>query len=236
MIRFDVRIDPKQFSDIAINAMRDLVLQALTTAQRQSITPCRRIFRESLRRQKEYDSLLGARSGYNNNPLKSAFGLTDDMALSAVDSILDASENMLKISVIPPAVGKRGPNQPLSDFGGLRIVLVPEDISMLYGIGGTSYTSTSKRGAFNIPWLNWLLERGQSTLISDFYPLYGSYPSDASRSREAIMVPSGGSSKKFEVSRTYAGKRGNNWITRAANSCLPKIEGILTEFVMRNLK
>jgi hypothetical protein len=236
MIRFDVKVDPASFSDIAINSMRSLVNEALNMAAKESVASCRIAFRNSLRRQREHDSLFGSRSSFNNNPLKSAFGLTDALAISAVDAIMDMAQSMLKITILNASDGKRGPNQPLSSFGGLRIVLVPEDISPLYNVSGASYISATKGGSHTIDWLQWLLERGQQVIISDYYPIYQAELSAASRSRDALMVPSGDSGRRFAVSATYAGRRGNNWITRAANSCLPQIQNILQQAIIRNLK
>lgn len=60
-----------------------------------------------------------------------------------------------------------------------------------------------------IPWLEWLLTRGNEIIIADYHIKFGF--AMASRSGGAIMAPT----LEWSVPSQFAGTRDDNWITRA---------------------
>lgn len=73
-----------------------------------------------------------------------------------------------------------------------------------------------------IPWLEWLLLEGTSTLVKDYEVSFG--PNPRSRTGYAIMVDSDSS---WSVPSQYAGTLSDNWITRAINNYKDDIDKLL---------
>lgn len=66
---------------------------------------------------------------------------------------------------------------------------------------------TTEKGE-DLPWLSWLLTKGDDIIIADYHIQFGVFA--ASRSGGAIMVPS----LEWAVPPEYAGVEGDNWLTR----------------------
>jgi hypothetical protein len=60
-----------------------------------------------------------------------------------------------------------------------------------------------------VEWLNWLLTQDSNIIIADYAISYGSFPK--SRSRQAIMVPTG----SYQIPPQFSGNPDNNFLTRA---------------------
>jgi hypothetical protein len=118
----------------------------------------------------------------------------------------------------------------VTNFGGLRAMILPSDLTFLTNSPSASFQSEN---GYDVAWLTWMLERGTDVIIDDYYVKYAGSP--ASRTQDAIMVPSGNSGKNFRVKKYYAGVYGNNWITRAAMDALTRINQIMSDAVKKEL-
>lgn len=132
--------------------------------------------------------------------LKYDFGLTEDPSWPIAWSIADSMR--LRYIVTDEYVG------------GFEVSVQPGKYDNLYSLS-VAYQATEKGGS--IPWLNWLLEHGDSIIIANFGVKYTNY----GRSSGAIMVENYGA---FRVDPSYSGVSGNNFITRALNNSLPLIQ------------
>jgi hypothetical protein len=75
-----------------------------------------------------------------------------------------------------------------------------------------------------LPWLQWLLLEGTSTIIKDYEVVFG--PNPRSRTGYAIMQ---GSSDSWGVPPEYSGTLENNWITRAIDFAKSDIQKLLEQ-------
>lgn len=225
MIDFEIKVDPNQFGPELLRRWSFSVNNALSKAAKTARTRCRQALRTALNSSKEYKALFMEVGSPNAIGLQGELGIADPA--ETVNPIVDAVVESLKIEVIK-AKAKWGGLGGITDFGGLKVTIVPEDLSFLLALSEASYTSYGGE----VEWLSWLLYSGTSVIISDHYVLYGStYPEPNYRSRtgDAIMVESKKSNKNFKIRSTYAGTAGNNWITRAGIKAEQRIQNILTE-------
>lgn len=133
--------------------------------------------------------------------LKYDFGLTQDPSLVIALSIADTMR--LKYFVTAEMVG------------GFEISVQPGNYQNLYGLS-VAYQLTEKGDS--LPWLQWLLEAGDAIIIADFGVKYGE---GWGRSGGAVMIQG---YRPFRVDPSFSGVNGDNFITRALNRVLPKIQ------------
>lgn len=230
MIGFEVKIDPGEFEDLARKELMGLIVEALEAARAKALPVCRQILRKALTSQKEYLTLFSFVGSFNAIPLQWQFGLSDEMAVTAADGVVDEVVRALEINVINPKESKsKRKKGVLNSLGGLEVVILPENIDFVYRVDDTEYQSNQ----FTIPWLKWLLERGREILVRDYYVMTGEFKE--SRSGKAIMVPSGKSKKNFRITHSYAGRRQDNWLTRGATVASPRIGEAVQEAVRREI-
>ena len=93
----------------------------------------------------------------------------------------------------------------------LTIGFQPTDFNEALSISGSTidYFSKTYNQLVSIEWLDWLLTRGDSIIVSDFHFESGS----EGRSGEGSMKPG----KTWRISPRYAGTSSDNFITRAIN-------------------
>lgn len=137
--------------------------------------------------------------------LQGQFGLTDELAISAVDEIISSAVNSIRVEAV---LSKKYRNQDL--IGALRISLLPENF--LSSLSITNGVYISERSGQDIPWFEWLMTRGVQVVVTG-WRVYDS-GSETSRSNTgAIMVPGG----IFYVPNEHAGTVEDNFITRAVD-------------------
>lgn len=141
--------------------------------------------------------------------LRSQFGLTEDVALSAVDEILDVVSNSIFTYLIP------GKGNLIASLG---VTLTPISIETLVNIPHGKYISD--RSGSDIRWLEWLLIRGSSVIIAD----WRMFNKDGEgRVGNTIMVPRG----VFRVEGGFDGTPDDNFITQAIRDSYDEIILIL---------
>lgn len=144
--------------------------------------------------------------------LKYAFGIPDS---EVVTTIVYAIANSTKVKFKNFKFTKSTVSNVLS------VYIQPTDMKNILGLE-EAYIET-EMGA-ELPWLQWLLLRGDEVIVYDFHVLYRD---GAGRSGGAIMVPKG----VYKVESQYSGTIEDNFITRA----ITKEIGKIVEAVGRNI-
>jgi len=158
--------------------------------------------------------------------LRGSLGLTSSQATSASQKIAQ----LISDSVVIQTKAVTANN--LS--AGLQIFIQPEDYSNLLSMSEAVVTYRSRRfkRTINLPWLDWLLTKGDQILVSGFEFEPGG---NLGRSRTGRMVES--PSGSWRVSPEYSGTKGDNFITRAFDrSIQSRITKIVQKAVNKRLK
>ena len=136
--------------------------------------------------------------------LRASLGLTTTKAINASQQIAQA--------VSDSVVVKTKKINPKNLSGGLELFVQPEDYANVLSVSEASVNYRSRRFKtnINIPWLDWLLTKGDQILISGFEFQPGS---NLGRSRAGRMVES--PMGNWRISPEFAGTKSDNFITRA---------------------
>jgi hypothetical protein len=145
--------------------------------------------------------------------LKSDFGLTDSAATVAVRSIIDHVSDNIKVSI---KYSYRGANVAV-----LSLDLLPLGVDAIAALPAGNYISTGKYGGGDVTWLTWLLTKGTSVIIGDFYVFEGAR--GRSRSGQSVMQKNVRGGSGFRVDPGFAGSKDDNFITRALTPIIPEI-------------
>lgn len=189
-----VSIDPKSFKAKILFTSRQRVDSIFRSVSTGLTTLIREIVKEELYNSPEVESLLLNQFG----SLKAQLGLTDDLAIEAVDDIVNLSVNTITLATV---------SSPAD------VNLIASLVIKLDGISVESYLALpsakyiSERSGSTIEWLEWLLVRGTEIIITDWHIAPGEgnpYRSDA------IMIKRG----TFRL-EGYTGTKDDNFITRA---------------------
>lgn len=163
------------------------------------------LVKESLISEPEYSSLKAG-------TLRAEFGILN---VGEVDSVVDAMVNTLEIFKKPIKASGKGLD------GGFTLSMIRS--SDINGIIGTDIAMTKTEKGDSLPWLEWLLLRGNDKIIQDYSIAYISN-SYRSRTGSAVMVsnPNG-----WRIPANFAGTEDNNWTTRAISKVSDKISKII---------
>jgi len=80
----------------------------------------------------------------------------------------------------------------------------------------------------SLPWIEWLLKRGDDIIISDYHVVEG----DHGRTGMATMKP-GGNYKVSRVNPSFSGTEDDNFVTRALDGKEMEIANILASSLRR---
>jgi hypothetical protein len=150
-------------------------------------------------------------------------GLPDTEARSRVDEIIAAIVLFMEYELIPLKV--HGNNIT----GGVEVRLLQADFADILSLPAASIKDKDGR---EIPWLEWLLVRGDSIIIGGYRVDFGPHPK--SRSGDAIMVRD--DSVGWRVPPEYSGVINDNWLTRAIDNGFTIIRSILLRAIERHIK
>tara|TARA_Y100000361_G_scaffold151884_1_gene170164 strand:- start:2318 stop:2983 length:666 start_codon:yes stop_codon:yes gene_type:complete len=136
--------------------------------------------------------------------LRGSLGLTSSQATSASQKIAQVVSDSVIVKT------KTVTANNLS--AGLQVFIQPEDYANVLSISGAvvSYRSRRFKRTIDLPWLDWLLTKGDQILVSGFEFEPGG---NLGRSRTGRMVKAPAGS--WRVSPEYSGTKGDNFITRA---------------------
>lgn len=140
-----------------------------------------------------------------------------------VDRVVEAMLNTLEIKINPIKITGNGLN------GGFVLRMIKSDD--INGIINQDISNVidSERG-YSLPWLEWLLFRGNQTIIQNYSVNYTNSP--RSRSGMALMIKSTGN---WRVPSNFSGTESDNWTTRAINKIDQQIENIIKTNIENNL-
>jgi len=199
-----------QISQLILNQLKDIIDKLIKKTLPNTVSDIKLVVADALRNQPEYTSLMAG-------TLKAELGLPDS---SVVDTIINSMVDSLNIEEQPIKISNKG----LS--GGFKLTMIKsDDIS---GLIFTDIAQVFDTKGYTLPWLEWLLLRGNDILVKEFSVKYTT--SNRSRSGMAIMEPSDGTN--WRVPAQFAGTQTNNWITRAIDT----IETDIYNILINNLK
>ncbi len=143
-----------------------------------------------------------------NGPLDAHFGIPAGEAKSRVNTIIQTVVNNIEVTFTRITLSG-------SNFrGGFTVGAVIADFSDVLNLP-VAHIVTDK--GEDLPWLEWLLKKGNALIISEYKIQFGNYASSNrhlhSRSGKAIMVKSTGGI--WRVPPQYAGTIRNNWLTHS---------------------
>ena len=143
-----------------------------------------------------------------NGPLDAHFGIPAGEAKSRVWKIIETVVNNIEVSFTRISI--RGTNFG----GGFTVGAVISDFSDVLNLP-EAHIITDK--GEDLPWLEWLLKKGNTIIIGDYSIKFGDYTSSHgfwnSRSGKAIMIKQDGG--LWRVPPQYAGTVRNNWLTHS---------------------
>jgi len=165
---------------------------------------------EAILSQPEYMSLI-------NGSLKLELGIPDPE--QRVQELINIWINNIQISYQKPKIVSAKIKSSIS------IKAIKANFSDILGNDVAEVTDFNTGSV--IPWLEWLLLEGTTTLVKDYEVAFG--PNTRSRTGYAIMVDSDSS---WSVPSQYAGTLSDNWITRAISNYKDDIDKLLQKALM----
>lgn len=162
----------------------------------------REVVKQALTNCPEVESL---RSG----TLKYDFGLVSDVTDLLVSNIVESIE----IEYKPIQISFSGVSSALT------IYINAQRLESIFKGSGWAYIPTENG---QLPWLDWLLNAGDSIVIAGYSVAYGNW----GRSGGAIMLKY----NNFQVNPQYSGTISDNFITRAIEKNQEQIEKTLKDF------
>lgn len=191
--------------------MKSHMVKSMDFAKHDILRRLKDVVEKAIKDSEEYRSLLGGR-------LQGELGVPD--SAPRLERLLEIWLNEIEIS-------KTNVVQSGDKFaGGFKVSIVKEKMREVLNSPEASYQTAKGQ---TIPWLSWLLEAGDATIIRDYDVSFNINLGD-SRSQIAIMV--GGDGKSWAVPGEFSGTIGNNFVTRALAKVVPTIEDIIKEEVM----
>lgn len=210
-MKFSLRLleTDSQISKLIMKEIKTTIDNAVDKAIPDISKEIKELIAESLRSQPEYSSLMAG-------TLRAELGIPDSNSINAVIQALietlDVKKNTITIT-----------NSGL--VGGFLLTMMKSD-----DMGGVIYANISSVNdpkGYSLPWLEWLLFKGNEILVKNYKVSYT--PSPYSRSGMAIMTPS---SESWRVPEQFTGTEENNWTTRAINS----VEDSVYRIIQKNIE
>lgn len=190
---------------LILNNLKHEVEKIMSKALTSIKQDVQNLVKEALIAEPEYASLKAG-------TLRAEFGIAN---VEDVDSAVQAMVNTAEISYNPIKINSNG----LS--GGFVLTMIKSN-----DINGIIYSDVAivkdEARGYNLPWLEWLLLRGNEVIVQNYSVNYTSNP--RSRSGLALMIQSNSS---WRVPSNFAGTEADNWTTRAINKISNKIPQII---------
>ena len=190
-----------------LGALKTTVDKALNACILKMRAPLSNLIKTALMQEPEYSSLISGQ-------LRSEFGIEN---IDSVDVAINNIANSIVIEKKEISINNLG----LSGGIDIKIINNQDYGGALNDI--SAFVVDSARG-YSLPWLEWLLLKGNSIIIRNYEVKYGQNP--RSRSGDAIMISS---QSNWRVPPEYAGTVRDNWTTRAINRVDNDIVKIIRE-------
>lgn len=195
MTQFNIQLldSDSEISRAIMVALQQKLSQTFSRLSSKISNPIKDIVAQALRAEPEYASLKSGKLRYE-------MGIENT---SNVDTVIDSLVNTLQVQSVPVSYSSR------SLSGGFTLTMMKSDD--LGGVINTqaAFVNDEARG-YSLPWLEWLLLRGNSIIVYNYQVKIGQNP--RSRTGNAIMVSS---KKNWRVPTEFVGGEKNNWTTRA---------------------
>jgi hypothetical protein len=213
-MKFSLKIleNTNQISKLIMDELKLLLEKAIDKALPIISKQVKDVVGEALRNQPEYSSLM-------TGTLKAELGISDS---SSINSIIEELINTLAVQKNSIAATSKGIT------GGFTLTMMKSND--MNGVIYSELASVKDIKGYSLPWLEWLLLKGNEILVKNYEVAYNSSP--YSRSGMAIMVPS---SSSWRVPPQFAGNENDNWTTRAINSVEDSVYKIIQENIEKNL-
>ncbi len=153
-------------------------------------------------------------------PLDAHFGFPKGTALSRLDAIIDTLVSSVIVTPIK-VISRAG-----KLTGGLRIQAFRADFADIFSLAEAKVITEKDQ---ELPWLEWLLTRGDEVIIFDYKIDFGPF----GRSGAAIMVKD--SASIWRVPPGVSGTIRKNWITKAVDDAIKFIEKFLSNSIEKNI-
>lgn len=154
-----------------------------------------------------------------NGDLQGQFGLENPAG--KLHQIIDTWKNSINVNV----EGKK-----------LEILMITDSFADVFQLSGATQEITHVRNREIVrtgqymPWLEWLLTRGDTTIIRSYHINRSPWFHDNSRTKKAIMMKRG----SWNVPEEYAGTLNNNWITKILDGLYDQIQNIIQSEIEHN--
>lgn len=200
--------------------IRKLILQNIIDVLNISITKSIPIIKSkiqelvssALKQEPEYTSLVSGK-------LQAEFGIPD---VRHVDMVVDALSKTIEIQSKTLIATTSGVT------GGFELRMMKSD--NMSGIIYTDIAAVIDDKGYSLPWLDWLLLKGNQIIVRNYEVRMGSNP--YSRSGLAIMV---NSKNNWRVPPEFAGTERNNWTTRAIDRIESEVYNIIKQTIENNI-
>jgi hypothetical protein len=158
---------------------------------------------------RHYQSMI---NGTDESNLRAHFGFTKSQEASRVDPIIDKFIGSL-FTTFKPYNGRLG--------GEFAVMGIADDFNDVLSMSEAFVINKGEA----LPWLEWLLESGDSFVVQDAAIEFG----PGGRSGQAIMREPG----KWKVPPEYAGTNDNNWVTEVLDVFLAsgQLEAIIERHI-----
>lgn len=154
----------------------------------------------------EYNELLSGR-------LRLELGIPD--AASKIAELISHWSSNVQIKFTPPAI------KGLRITGSFGAYMFKADFEDVLG-SEAAYVVDGIRG-YTLPWLEWLLLKGNAPIIDQHIIVFGS----SSRSRTGGAIMRSARRGDWGVPREYSGDISNNWITRSIDRSYDRVQSLL---------
>lgn len=193
-----------------INSIKPILEQAINKTIIKIRGPLVNLIKSALIAEPEYASLISGN-------LRSEFGIADT---SNVDVAVNNIANSISINKKNLSLNNLG------FTGGIELNIINNQ-----DYGGalndpSAFVNDTERG-YALPWLEWLLLKGNAVIIKNYEVQFGSSPK--SRSGNALMIQS---SSSWRVPPEFAGTVRDNWTTRA----LSRIDDQITNLIQKTFE
>ena len=206
---------PATFKAKMLPELAIIMNKALMRAQKPIETDVKRLLSRILHLSRTYGALT-------TGDLGDMFGLSATTTVARVDAIVNTIVESIEVRHRPVKVNNMRLN------GGLTIGILVADFSDILSLPESKVVD--KQGNV-LPWLEWLLIRGDQIIVAGYDVAFG--PFIKSRSKKAVMIPDG--SAVWRVPPEYSGIINDNWLTRTIDATMKILELAISRIVEKHI-
>lgn len=224
-MRYSLAFDFSDFNRNLVIEHKKYLREVFEKNQKRFTDAVKQKFASKIRTSSEYRSLVSPQGALHVDLGLGELGGDWSGKADAVSALADIVEQI--IAGVTVTITDRKAEE---DFViGLNIKLL-ENLDDIINSESGKYVSINARGDYNeVPWLEWLLTGGSSSVVVGYHVLYKD--SEASRTLHAVMVKQG----SFSIDGRFTGTKNNNFITRAAEDMNEDISDLIDKHFIAKL-